>query len=150
MEVQSGFSPVLFVGIMFIWYRDVYSSSLFVVLVSVVVILARTWVFQASLVWVVSSSRVVPAGIWASRFWHAWAVEMKETPTRDVTVVVLKMKLAPSRDVDVTLSPAGYLISMSLVLPVPRKVAYFSGAGSKAPQKNTVHSGARFQPWQWF
>lgn len=123
MDVQSGFSPVLFVGMMFIWYKDVYNSALFVVLVSVVVILERTWVFQASLVWLVSASRVVPAGIWASRFWHAWAVEMKETPTRDVTVVVLKTKRAPSRDVEVTLSPAGYLTSMSFVLPLPRKVA---------------------------
>lgn len=117
------------------WYKDVYSNSLFVVLVSVVVILEKIRSFQASLVWVVNVSRSVPAGIWESTFWHACSVEMKETPTLDVTDVALKVKRAPNRDVEVTLSPAGYLISTSFVLPLPRKVAYVAGAGSKWPQK---------------
>lgn len=45
------------------WYIEVYNSRLFVVFVSVVVILDKSWLFQASLVWLVKSARVVPAGI---------------------------------------------------------------------------------------
>lgn len=100
-------------------------------LVSVVVILERTLRFQASLVAVVSVSRVVPAGIWALTFEQACSVELKDTPTLEVTLAFEKVYKTPRREVDVTLSPAGYSTSSAFVLPDPTKVAYDSGAGSK-------------------
>lgn len=104
-------------------------------LVSVVVILDSTSPFQASLACCVSVSRAVPAGICELTLEQAWAVEMKDTPTLELTCVLSNVYTTPSRAVEVTSSPAGYETSVLLVLPAPRNVAYEDGAVSKYPQK---------------
>lgn len=54
---------------------------------SEVVTLDKTLVFHASLVCAVSSSRVVPLGICESTLAQACSVEIKDTPTLEVTLV---------------------------------------------------------------
>lgn len=78
---------------------------------------------QASLVAVVRASRIVPAGIWVLTFEQAWAVEMNETPTREVMLVSEKVYSTPRREVEVTFSPAGNSTRSSFVVPSPKNVA---------------------------
>ncbi len=99
MDDHSGFSPVLFVGICRRWYNEEYSSWRLVVLdVSVVVILDSTPSAQAALTFFSKLSNVVSAGISFSTLLQACLLEMKDTPTREVTLVELNVKTAPSRD----------------------------------------------------
>jgi hypothetical protein len=68
--------------------------------VVVVVILDRTWEFQAALVFSTTVEKAVPAGISLSRFWQACSFEIHEMPTREDTVVSLKVKRPPTYIVD--------------------------------------------------
>lgn len=72
------------------WYSDEYSSwRFFVDLLSVVVTFERTWVFHASCVAFLTVSREVPAGISELTLLQACSVDMNETPTRDVTTLLV-------------------------------------------------------------
>lgn len=123
----------MLVGRRFIKYKAVYSWSSLAVLVSVVVTLERTFAVHASRVAVLTVERLVPAGISASTLRHAWAVEIKETPTREVTAASAKVKTAPRRCVrdsyEVVSLP--YAERTSDVRSVPRKVLKEKGCWSK-------------------
>jgi hypothetical protein len=72
-------------------------------LLSVVETLERTFSFHICRALEVSVERVVPTGICVLTLLQAWATEMNETPTLEVTVVCLKLKTAPKRFVETTL-----------------------------------------------
>lgn len=83
------------------WYSEEYSSwSLVVLDVSVVVTLESTPSVQADFTFVSRVLNAVPAGISLSRLLHAWLLEMKDTPTREMTLVELNVKTAPTRAVE--------------------------------------------------
>ena len=73
---------------------------------------------------------------------------MKETPTREMTLDLVKEYTTPTRTVWVDPSDVGFTLSVlapgyvRLPVPVPRKVFMLVGAVSKYPQKYIVHSGA--------
>jgi hypothetical protein len=113
------------------WYSDEYRSWRFVRLVSVVVILENTFEFQASRVSVLRVASDFSGGICSMMLRQACSDEINETPTRDLTVVVLKEKTAPSRAVELTEGVEGYCaIPLPALLPSPRKVLYV-GSESK-------------------
>ena len=84
-------------------YIELYNNCKLLGLDSVVVTLDNTSSFQTCFAFVVKVESVVPAGIWELTFSHAWVVEMKEMPTREVTLVAFpKLNTAPRRAVELT------------------------------------------------
>ena len=82
-------------------YIELYNNCRLLGLDSVVVTFDSTSSFQICLAFVVNVESVVPAGICELTFSHAWAVEMKEIPTLEVTLVVFpKLNTAPRRAVE--------------------------------------------------
>ena len=78
-------------------YRELYNNCKLVLLVSVVVTLDKTSVFQTFFASLVKVESVVPEGICELTFSQAWADDIKDIPTLETTVVVLKLNTAPSR-----------------------------------------------------
>lgn len=117
-------------------YMAVYNCVSLVTLVSGVVILPRTLTFHSSRV---LFRRSQPSDSWEiswSTLPHAWSVEMKDTPTRETTLVWLKVNKAPRRavsdwyDADLFENSTRW----SVVLSFPRNVLYVKGR-LKWPQK---------------
>lgn len=65
--------------------------------VSVVLTLERTLLFHASRVACLTEERLLSAGISELTLLQAWDVEMKDTPTLDLTLSVSNVKMAPRR-----------------------------------------------------
>lgn len=110
------------------WYKELYKSCRFAVLdVSVVVTLDKTASFQAPRASCSSVDKLESLGTSSSTLLHAWADDMKETPTREVTFGESNVKTAPRRAVEETLGVLSYETRFVDVAEVPRNVLYSVG-----------------------